>query len=408
MIIGYLFNGKEEIYDGNCDIKIKGFDTVGQLKKLISDQLNSVDDEIVMINLAYDNLKKIKLIGNCTTYLGKNNVLTMIYTIFNNNFINYLNSNGRIYIENDIIYEEYTCNYIYDKLEYTYTLTRKKKYLCIYCYYEKIGYGKNQTNLKHFINHGMKVEDMDYIFIINGNICNVELPQNARIMYNYNCTDFEGWYRALMKYDWYDYQYLFFINCSVLGPLNFDLSDEIIENWIEPFINKLDNETVLCSNVITNVFNGPKCTSYNFLLDTRIIPYLLNDEITVNGITNTVFGIKENRFDAIMTGEYGLSVLILKLGYKITCLHPGISDRGELRMTLFMKNNWIDGKMRACPPCSYYECMRIIKKPIRNPPTDYNLLKCDEKGICYTNSNYNWNSKKEYYQKFGFSEEILF
>lgn len=359
-----------------------------------------------MINLAY-NVKEIKAINDCTTYLGKYNTITMIYTIFKD-FINYIISNNRVYIENGIIYEEYPCKYYYDNLSYTYELTRKKKYLCIYCYYEKIGYTKNQTNLRHFINKGMNVENMDYIFIINGGLCSVDLPTNARIMYNYNCMDFEGWYRALIKYDWYDYQYVFFINCSVLGPLNFDSTNEIVENWIEPFVEKLDNETVLCSNVITNVFNDKKCTSYNFLVDTRVIPYLLNEEVTVNGFTNTVFGVKESRFDTIMTGEYGMSVLLLKLGYKITCLHPGFSDRGELKMTLFMKNNWIDGEYRACPPCSYYECMRIIGKKIRRDPSDYSKLRCPEKGICYTNSSYNWNSKEEYYHKFGYSEEIMF
>lgn len=410
MIIGYLFNRSVKINNVYCDMIIEDFNTVNELKMIICNRLTSLDDEyFIMINLAY-NVEDIKCIGECCTYLGKHNTITMIYTIFKD-FIKYLNSNGITYIENEVIYEEYECKYYYDKLNYSYELTRRKKYLCMYCYYEKIGFTKNQTNLRHFINKGMNVPDMDYIFIINGGLCSVNLfglPKNVTIMYNYNCMDFEGWYRCLMKCDWYDYQYVFFINCSVLGPLNFDSSDIIIENWIEPFVEKLDDEKVLCSNVITEVFEGPKCTSYNFLIDSRVIPHLLTEKVEVNGFRNTVFGIKESHFETVMTGEYGMSVLLLKLGYKITCLHLGLSDRGQLKMTIFMKNNWIDGEYRACPPCSYYECMKIIKKKIRRFPNDYSKLRCSEKGICYTDSSYNWNNKEEYYYKFGYSEEIMF
>lgn len=303
----------------------------------------------------------------------------------------------------------------------------RKKYLTIYCYYEKDGHKKNQTNLQHFINHGLSIENMDYIFNINGYKCSVNIPDfdNIKIFKRDNCMDFEGWYHCLMEIDWFKYQYIFFINCSVLGPLNLNNTNEITTDWFTPFLNKMDSETVLCSNVITNFSSkhpagsGPRCTSYCFLLDTKILPILMTKRIFCGDYYNTVFGRKKDRKDAILTGEYGLSIVIIDMGYNITCLHPNYSDRSShdicvvdfkptIQMTLFMKNNWIDGNFRVCPPIQYHRCMEIIGKKIKEVPEayDYSKLKCDETGICYGNKSFNWKSKREFYENFGYSEEI--
>ena len=76
-------------------------------------------------------------------------------------------------------------------------------------------------------------------------------------------------------------------------------------------------------------------------------------------------------------------------------------------MTLFMKNNWIDGNMRACPPVNYRRCMEIIGKKIKELPEDfdYDSLQCQEKGICYSDRYYDWSSKKDFYHKFGYAED---
>lgn len=303
----------------------------------------------------------------------------------------------------------------------------QNKYLTIYCYYEKSGYTKNQTNLQHFINNGLSIPNMDYIFNINGHKCSIDIPfnDNIRIFSRNNCTDFEGWYHCLTDIEWESYEYIFFINCSVLGPLNLDNSNNITKDWFTPFLEKMDSETTLCSNVIIE-FNsthlsggGKKCTSYCFLLDTRMIPMLLTQRTLIGNYYNTVFGKKKDRLDAILTGEFCLSKVILDMGYKITCLHPDYSDRSShdstilnrkptIPMTLFMKNNWIDGDTRACPPVGYMRCMEIIGKRIREPPKDFNKLRCPNTGICYTNRQFDWKNKKEFYEKFGYSEEIEF
>lgn len=187
----------------------------------------------------------------------------------------------------------------------------------------------------------------------------------------------------------------------------------------------MDHKTVLCSNVIMPLSEknagGPGfyCPSYNFILDTKVIPLLQTGNVCCKNeksrhrskdvYYNTVFGKKRDRNDAILTGEFGMTRLLLQNGYKVTCLHPDVDDRGQLKMTLFMKNNWIEGNNRACPPISYHDCMRIIKKPIVRPPEDfdYSILDCPVYGQCISDPKYNWRSKRQFYDFFGYSEEII-
>lgn len=474
IILNEFFNGN--ILSINSEFKILYYNNSSpNIKKMLSENIETLVwyELILLINIDYYPMRNIDEIfyGNqqCITMLGKRNQnrISNCITRFNtNSFTEYLISENKTFVEDSVEHEEVpfqVTSIYYNNIEKTYPLTTNDGYydlnkispyssliiseylklkslydnykdyrdifkqpLTIYCYYEKEGYTKNQTNLQHFINYGLNIPDMDYIFIINGYKCSVDIPNrsNIKVIKQDNCSDFEGWYNVLDKIKWYEYKYIFFINCSVLGPLNFDSSDRITEDWFTPFREKLDNKTVLCSNVITKlepdhpIGNMEVCTSYNFLVDSVIIPALMTYRIFGNlsgnipnhlNYYNAPFSKKTSRMDTILTGEYGITRVTKLFGYNVTCLHPGINDRGELKMTLFMKNNWIEGDNRACPPCNYYECMRIIKKEIIYPPLNYNYnkLKCKSKGKCYSDSKYDWKTKKEYYEKFGYSEEII-
>lgn len=418
----------------NKYLKYKGEILTTIIKKefkfnLILDNIYSLSYYKLIIIYNSNNLIKcdindlLKGLYDVSTYIGNDTYITDIFTVFNSTiFEDYIDDTQWKLVDGIKYYnvKDIYVNYIVDNSDRYIELTKmlekrvtSKRYLTLYCYYEKPGYTKNQTNLQHFINYGLEEENMDYVFIINGFKCSVELPtrENVKVEYRKNCMDFEAWGIWLNNNDWSQYEYIFFINCSVLGPLNFDNSNTIIKSWVKPFLEKMSSEVVLCSNVITKIGGEPKCTSYNFLLDTRMIPILLTKKI-MGGVKyyNTVFGRKKDRHDAVLTGEYGLSKVVLLMDYQITCLHPGMSDRGQLQMTIFMKNNWIDVQMRACPPINYRRCMEIIGKEVKSPPEhyDYSNLNCSETGVCYTNRNFNWNSKKEFYEKFGYSEEIIF
>jgi hypothetical protein len=302
--------------------------------------------------------------------------------------------------------------------------SRNGKNLTIYVYYHKEGFKKNETNFQHFLDYGLEISNMDYIIVLHSLYPKELLPErdNIEIVYETNCYDFEAWYNILCEYEWYNYDNIFFINCSVLGPLNFDGSKNIIKEWDKPFLEKMKNDSaVCCSNAITLVGAthpggiGPRCTSYSFCLKTFVIPLLMTKRISghikgnmINYYYNSVFSPKIDRMDTILTGEFGLSRVLLDSYYNITCLHPNLSDRGEIKMTLFMKNNFIDGVNRACKPCHYFECMYVINKNNDKRPQEYNFKYISDKGICHSDSKYNWNDKKEYYLKFGYAEEIDF
>lgn len=317
-------------------------------------------------------------------------------------------------------------NSCYNNLKDKYNNTaRINKNLTIYVYYNKPGFQKNETNFEHFLKYGLEINNMDYIIVLHSFFPEKLIPirENVEIIYEDNCQDFEAWYNVLINKEWFKYDHIFFLNCSILGPLNFDGLSNIIINWDIPYLDKLkEDKAVCCSNTIEYLNSnhpggeGYRCSTYIFCVNTIVMPLLLTQKISghINGnmknfYYNSVFSQKTTKMDTILTGEFGLSRVLLENNYKITCLHPNMSDRGELKMTLFMKNNWIDGNNRACPPCSYCECMNIIKKEIDRPPEDYdfNNLDISETGKCHSDSNFNWISKKDFYYKFGYSEEII-
>lgn len=371
----------------------------------------------IIVNFTVDGLVKYLM---SDTILMKNNKLKCIYEIVNglhiNNIYDYfyetpLNNNE---LNN---YDDFHINLYYELNQKYNNTKRNNRNLTIYVYYHKEGFRKNETNFQHFLNYGLNINNMDYIIVLHSEYDLNLLPikDNVEYIYEHNCQDFEAWYNILMEEEWYKYNNIFFINCSVLGPLNFDGSQNIIENWDIPYLNKMkDDDAICCSNIIQQMNNkhpsgsGPRCSSYIFCLKTSVIPLLLTKRIKIGLYYNSVFSTKSNKMDTILTGEFGLSKVLLEAGYKLTCLHPNISDRGELKMTLFMKNNWIDGENRACLPCYYNECMYIIGKQIDDKIIDYDNININSKGKCYSDFQYNWNNKEEYYKNFGYSEEPNF
>lgn len=443
----YYYELKQHIlYDDEKLAKVVFFKEYS--KNLITTHLPSLlnFDSILLINLAYPLGRSIEefFYGHkqCVALLEDENWISRTIVKFDHEtFVDYLLTEEELKYD-QYTFEKFACSYsfykngyvddsfpllktpskyehfhyrLYEELHDLVSRSPKKKNLVLYCYYEKEAYNKNQTNLQHFIQHGLQVPNTDYVFIINGRKCSVHIPSFCIVLKQDNCYDFEGWYHALNEVPWYQYKYVFFMNCSVLGPLNFDGSKNIVHNWLEPFIDKMVNGVVLCSNVITHLTDnhpggaGPRCTSYNFLVNTMIIPLFLCQRILVGSYYNTVFSPKSNKMDAVLTGEYGLSIVLemfKQYDYKISCLHPGITDRGQLKMSIFMKNNWIEGDNRVCLPCSYRECMAIIGKPIVEKLENYDNLACPVKGLCLDDPSYNWNSKEEFYKYFGYAEEI--
>ena len=323
---------------------------------------------------------------------------------------------------------------------------KQAKICLIYVYYERKNQQKNQTNLAYFIKYAMDSTkwlklNITYVFIINGYICNVDFPKmdNVHIL-KYNCfTDYEGWYNGIIhicrlyKSDfWKLYDYLCLMNAGTCGPF---MEEDINNHWLCPFYDKMVKDSAIACSPYINKFslydigaNSPKLSCHFTLIkiNSDVMNHLINikiindpRKITSNIYYNTVLGPKNNKEDAILTGEFGLSN-VLQLKYKITCLYYENIDLIEygspreefynnnnhlLKKTIFIKNIWrISNEEYASLPVLYKYCYDFINTKLKmtnifnNMPISYN----------YDLLNISKN-KQKYYNLYGYAEEnILF
>lgn len=203
--------------------------------------------------------------------------------------------------------------------------------LVIYCYYEKNDMYKN--NLKYFIKNGIK-DDIDYIFVINGN-CTIDIPleNNIKVLYRHNSNyDFGAYEQAIKTININNYKYFFFINTSVRGPF---LPPYVNTCWTTPFIDLLKNDVKLVGTTINILDIDPlysqeahafkNLTGYSqpythiqtqiFAMDKECLSFLLDKNF---------FNQKEEKdfVNFIALREILLSQLVLKNKWNISCLIP--------------------------------------------------------------------------------------
>ena len=336
------------------------------------------------------------------------------------------------YINNYLFKNKEEYNNLYNKSLYEYYLhfldnyekfklnVNIKKVLIIYVYYERQNETKNQTNLSFFIKYGLnnslwKVNkyDITTLFVINNNQCEVLIPHDEKInvLKQENCTDWEGWYNGIKfienKYRekiYNKFDYLCLINCSCFGPI---FENNINKHWLDPFIDKLNEEkSVICSpckNLLPeDDLGGP---GYRIVpifslikIDKNIINLLINKQIysfnnnKKDGWYNTVLGKKKDKIDAVLTGEYGLSKILLKNNYKISSLITGNSysridfynknNINDLKNTIFIKNVWRWEGNYASQPVLYKYCIDFLNLKMKYK-NEFNE---------YENKIYNFNS----------------
>ena len=321
----------------------------------------------------------------------------------------------------------------------------KNKVLIIYVYYERKNEQKNQTNLAFFIKHGLnKLNwsnnlDITTLIVINDHQCEVIIPSNIFVLKEDNCSDYEGLYNGI-KYmetkSGLNYEYLCLMNASTCGPF---MEASPTNHWLFPFINKMNlTNSIACSPIINNwpiSTNHPGLAlSCHFILikiNSIILNLLMTKKQNINGYTNTFLGKKIDKLDAIFTGEMGLSKMLLSNNYNICSLYydnnnipthvDNISrveflNSDKLKNTIFIKNIWrLKQNIYACFPVLYEYCSDFINKSLKQKKIkyvyDYNLLKVDQKCKfiipgCVQNIN-TWNSKEEYYNKYGYAEEYI-
>jgi hypothetical protein len=337
----------------------------------------------------------------------------------------------------------------------------KAKIGIIYVYYERKNEQKNQTNLSFFIKYGLDEKlwsklNITTLFVINGHQCEVLIPNkpNIHVLKEDNCSDWEGWYNGIKYFEsienkkiWEMFDYLCLINASAIGPIYESNMNDNPENnnnhWLIPFYNKMvKDNAVVCSPCMsflpsTHVSgSGPKVVPIMSLIkcDQSIIKLLTTVSIKVERYINTILGKKINKTDAALTGEYGLSLVLINAGYKLTsllynfdCHNPdnwkvnnftepdrymSFNGQNVPFSTIFIKNIWRWNNGYVGLPVLYDECIYFIYKKLNmknifdkyDTNYNYNTIKL-EPGI--NGMLQDWYSNEEYYKKYGVAEERI-
>lgn len=193
-----------------------------------------------------------------------------------------------------------------------------KKSLIIYVYYNS---DSSNYNLDYFLKNGIiKNDNVDYILVINGHQCDIEIPnyKNLKIIRRDNVGfDSGGWKEGLDTIkDFNYYNYYFFLNSSVTGPILRDNSNK--ENWVKIFTDKITDDVKLVGTTICFLKEtdkggyGPKIEGFFSVTDNIGLKLMLDEK--------NIFCCHETFEKAIINGEYGKTRCILKNNYNIDCM----------------------------------------------------------------------------------------
>lgn len=127
-------------------------------------------------------------------------------------------------------------------------------------------------NLQYFIQNEIKYnKDIVYSIIINGRECSFDIPKlsNVNITYRDNIGfDFGGHLASLKIIDINKFDYFFFMNSSVIGPI---LKNKH-EDWCSKFTTKINKKVKLVGTTIVCLPHtdlggfGPKVERFFFCL----------------------------------------------------------------------------------------------------------------------------------------------
>jgi hypothetical protein len=178
-------------------------------------------------------------------------------------------------------------------------------------------------NLIYFVNKELSYKDnIDYIIVINGynyhetiqfpNLPNLTILKRENVGY-----DFGGHNHALkyIEKNSKNYDYYFFMNSGVIGPIIPYFTET---HWTKVFIKKINDRVKLVGTTIVCLPHsdaggyGPKVEGFFFMVDNMGLNLLKGQK--------NIFCNHNNKYSAIVNGEYGLSNCILKNGFSIDCM----------------------------------------------------------------------------------------
>jgi hypothetical protein len=197
------------------------------------------------------------------------------------------------------------------------------KSVIIYTYFSSTS---SNLNLNFFVKKELSYNpNIDYIIVINGYEYNKNIIfpilDNLTILKRENIGyDFGGHNCALeyIKEKSRQYNYYFFMNSGVIGPIIPHYFTET--HWSNVFIKKINEKvklvgtTIVCLPHTDSGGYGPKVEGFFFMTDNIGLELLKTQQ--------NIFCNHNDKYSAIINGEYGLSKCILNHGYSIDCMLP--------------------------------------------------------------------------------------
>jgi hypothetical protein len=211
------------------------------------------------------------------------------------------------------------------------------KSLIVYTYFSS---SSSDYNLDFFVKKELSYKDnIDYIIVINGynysdhikfpELTNLTIIKRENIGYDF------GGHNAALESIKKSYDFYFFMNSGVIGPIipyYFTLT-----HWTDIFIKKINDSvklvgtTIVCLPENDSGGYGPKIEGFFFMTDNIGLELLKNQK--------NIFCNHQNKFNAIVNGEYGLSNCILKNGYSIDCMLPKYQNINWTNKANYNMNN---------------------------------------------------------------------
>jgi len=202
-------------------------------------------------------------------------------------------------------------------------------------------------NLDYFVNFGGILPQHEYIFIINGKTCSVDLPssrENVHVIsrenkgYDFGAfhTGLEFFFHGLdSPFRKKNIDFFVFLNASVIGPITHNSCDW---DWVHYFHHlfvedpsvRLYGTSLVCLSEKDEGGRGPKIEGFFWCTDLLGLHLLMKE--------STIFDDHQSKEDVIINGEYGLSNCLLgKYGFNIGCIltrYHGIDWRKEENWTI--------------------------------------------------------------------------
>lgn len=231
--------------------------------------------------------------------------------------------------------------------------SKEKKIVMFYAYYEKNE--EYKENFKYFLKKGL-LKDVKYYIIVNGE-CTVDIPEwgNVVVLRRENKGyDFGAYAHAIAKLE-EEYDYYFFMNTSVRGPMY--PNGVYHPRWVDYFLPLFSKDTKLVGTTV-NVYTVTQHNEYN-------LERLYSHKAPYSHVQTMFFGMDKELFQylddirffsevevelkkldyLIVFKEIGLSQKVLAKGWNLNCILPEYRGLDYRKLKEDINSTSLNGEM---------------------------------------------------------------